>query len=84
MATDTYTLTADASELTACLDELSTLAESLDGRLEFVDRLLCLLDSPSELVRVEPGVTVGATHVIALKPSDLLLELLATARTGNG
>jgi hypothetical protein len=85
-------LRADATKLSALLDELNALIPAggleLDGELLPADLRDFLLDpvfDSAKLVRVDSHPAADGTsdvHV-SLQPSDLFLELLAALRTGN-
>ena len=79
----TFTIRADTSPL---LEALSTLSDFLHARkvpLQFLDRVLNLLDSPGKLSRITSITTGGTGITIRFEPADVLFALVTTLRTGN-
>jgi len=71
-------LRLDTSAFDSALAELKLLFPKIPKKLR-----LRFLKTPSKLCCFNGGVTKGTTHTAFLKPSNLLLNLLAAARTGD-
>ena len=68
-------------DFSQCVEELGELAQRFPKSIKtFLDRFSGRLD---KLFAMQSETTMGASCTIVLKPSDLLLRLLATLRAGD-
>jgi hypothetical protein len=74
----TARLGLDTSAYDSALAELKLLLPKIPKKIR-----LRFLKTPAKLCCFNGGMTKGTTHTAFLKPSDLLLNLLAAARTGD-
>jgi hypothetical protein len=51
--------------------------------LQFLDRVLNLLDSPGKLSRITSITAAGPGITIRFEPADVLFALVTALRTGN-
>jgi len=79
-----YKLVADTSPFCSALEELEELFKHTPKfPREFVDRILCLLETPSELIAIKNKPAPVGTLALSLEPSDFLLNLLVAVRAGD-
>lgn len=82
--TVTVRLICNSGPLTAALDELAALA--VDAPDPFVERLLGVADRLGDFVRLDqdlPAASAAGEVTFALKPTEFLDRLVATARAGE-
>ncbi len=80
---DSFTVKYDTTPLRVFLSELSTeLSELVELPLQVSERFRELCGIPGGLIRSE-SCAAGTALKIILHPSERLLELVATIRTGN-
>ena len=80
-----FKLIADAESFQSTLDELTELLQKpFDIPAELRDRLVRLLESPHELLRIDQCTAEGAGEVLfRFDASDRLRELLAALKARN-
>ena len=74
------------ADTTPLLESLSTISDFLHAGevpLQFLDRVLNLLDSTRKLSRITSITTVGTGITILFEPADVLFALVTAIRTGN-
>jgi hypothetical protein len=78
-----FTIKADTAPLLEALSILSDFLHAGEVPLQFLDRVLDLLDSPGKLSRITSITTVGTGMTIRFEPADALLALVTALRTGD-
>jgi hypothetical protein len=81
--TSTFTIRADTAALLEALSPSGIFLHAGKVPLQFLDRVLNLLDSPGKLSRIT-SVTAGGTGItIRFEPADILFAFVTALRTGN-
>jgi hypothetical protein len=78
-----FTIRANASPWLEALSAISDFLHAGKVPLQFLDRVLNLLDSPGKLSRITGVTTVGTDITIRFEPADVLVALVTALRTGD-